>query len=159
MSNYHDILQAFTVEEFHTTDQEKQAFRACAELMLNVSEDFATATNLAMLLLANKSETFTPSEDFLAAHPANQPQAYSSQAAYIAFYLLYLCEKARSIKDIGEEQDLCTHYTTSCSGDMEVCGKCEDRAEINIPISCMTYRDVPPYHLGCRCRPLLRRSA
>ncbi|MDD3212272.1 MAG: hypothetical protein PHY64_01280 [Eubacteriales bacterium] len=156
MSNYHEILQAFTMDEFVANEQEKQAFRACAELLLNTSEDYATATTLAMLLLANKPGGFTPGEDFVEAHPDNQPKAYSSMGSYIAFYLLYLCEKARSVKEISDESDHCTHYSVSCAGDTDVCGRCEDRAELDIPIALMRYEDVPPYHLGCRCRPLLR---
>lgn len=159
MSEYHEILQAFTVEEYHTTEGEKQALRACAELLLTTSEDFATATTLATLLLAHKPEGFIPSEDFLEKHPDNRPEAYSGPAAYLAFYLLYLAEKARSAKDIGDERERCTHYTASGAGDSGVCGRCEDRAEIDIPIACMRYEDIPPYHLGCRCRPLLRMLA
>lgn len=156
MSTYHEILQGFTVEEFHTTEEQKQALRACAEILLVTSEDFATATTLATLLLAHTPEGFIPSEDFLDKHPDNHPDVYSSPVAYLAFYLLYLAEKARSANDIAAEQERCTHYSTSTAGDMEVCGRCEDRASIDIPISCIRYDDIPPYHLGCRCRPLLR---
>jgi hypothetical protein len=155
MSEYHKILQAFTVDELHTSEKEKQAIRACVDLMLSTSEDFATATSLSMLLLANKAGGFTPSEEFLEAHPDNHPEAYSSPAAYLAFYLLFLCEKARSAKDILDEQEHCSHYTSSCAGDTDTCWRCEDRAAINVPIALMSYETVPPYHLGCRCRPLL----
>jgi len=158
MSAYQEILQEFPVDELTATVQEKQAFRACAELMLNTSEDFATATTLAMLLLANKAGGFIPAEAFVAAHPDNHPDAYSSPVAYLAFFLLYLCEKARSAKDILDEQVRCSHYTSSCTGDAEACGRCEDRAAINVPIALMSYNNVPPYHLGCRCRPLLLRT-
>ena len=155
MSTYHEILQGFTVEEFHTTEENKQALRACAEILLVTSEDFATATTLATLLLANKPEGFTPSEDFLDRHLDNHPREYSGPATYLAFFLLYLAEKARSVKDIADEQERCTHYTASCADDLNVCGKCADRAEINIPVSLIRYEDIPPYHIGCRCRPLL----
>jgi hypothetical protein len=155
MSEYHEILQGFAVEELHTTEEHRQALRACAELLLTTSEDFATATTLAMLLLANQPEAFTPSEDFLEQHPDNHPREYSSPAGYMAFFLLYLAEKARSAKDIAGEAATCTHYSTSCTGDLNLCNKCADRAEIVIPISQMRYEDIPPYHLGCRCKPIL----
>lgn len=155
MSEYHEILQGFSVGEFHSTESEKQALRACAELLLTTSEDYATATSLAMLLLANKPEGFVPSEDFLEQHPDNHPREYSGPAAYVAFFLLYLAEKARSAKDIVGEAATCTHYTTACMCDLNICSKCADRGEVNIPIGLMRYEDIPPYHLGCRCKPLL----
>ncbi len=157
MSEYHEILQGFTVEEFHTSEEQKQAFRACAELLLNTSEDFATATSLAILLLANTPKGFTPSEDFLEQHPDNHPREYSSPSAYIAFYLLYLAEKARSAKDIADEVANCTHYCISCTEDLSICDKCSDRAGISIPVDQMCFEDIPPFHLGCRCKPLLLR--
>lgn len=156
MSSYHDILQSFPLDELTNSQQERQALRACAELMLNTSEDYATATTLAMLLLSNKPDGFIPSEDFMGAHPNNRPNTYNSISSYIAFYLLYLCEKARSVKEIDGEKELCTHYSVSCAGDTDVCGVCMDRSEIDIPIALMRYQLIPPYHLGCRCRPLLR---
>ena len=155
MSAYHEILQAFTVEELHTTENEKQSLRACAELLLTTSEDFSTATTLATLLLASNPEGFIPSDDFLERHPDNAPSAYSSRSVHLAFYLLYLAEKARSVMEIADEKNRCTHFSASSAGDMDVCGKCSDRAEINIPICLMRYEDIPPYHIGCRCRPLL----
>jgi hypothetical protein len=155
MSEYHKILQAFTVDELHTSEKEKQAIRACVDLLLSTSEDFATATSLSMLLLANKAGIFTPSVGFLEAHPDNHPEAYSSPAAFLAFYLLFLCEKARGVKDILDDQEHCSYYTSSCAEDADVCGRCEDHAAIGVPIALMSYESVPPFHLGCRCRPLL----
>lgn len=155
MSNYYEILQGFTVEEMHSTDQQKQAIRACVDLLLSTSEDFPTATMLATLLLANNADAFVPSEDFVEKYPDNHPSAYSGPTAYVAFYLLYLAEKARSISEILAEKSRCGYFTASCAQDQDSCGRCQDRAEINIPIDLMRYEDVPPYHIGCRCRPLL----
>ena len=93
------------VEEFHTAEEDKQALRACAEILLVTSEDYATATMLATILLANKPEGFTPSEDFLDRNPDNHPREYSGPATYLAFFLQYLAEKARSAKDIADEQE------------------------------------------------------
>jgi hypothetical protein len=155
MTCYHEIIQEFPVDELIANEQERQAIRACVDLMLSTSEDFATATSLSILLLANKAGRFAPSEAFLAAHPDNHPEAYSGPATYLAFYLLFLCEKARSAMDILDEQERCSHYTSSSAGDADTCGRCEDHAAISVPIALMGYDSIPPYHLGCRCRPLL----
>jgi len=157
MTSYHDIVQEFPVDELISTDKEKQAVRACVDLLLNTSQDFASATGLSMLLLANNAGGFTPADAFRDAHDDNRPEAYSGPAAYLAFYLLFLCEKARSVKDILDDADHCPYYTSSSAGDADVCGRCDNRAHIDVPTVLMRYEDVPPYHLGCRCRPLLCR--
>lgn len=56
MSDYRDILQGFKIDEFHATDERKQALRACAEILLTTSEDYATASTLALLMVVNKQD-------------------------------------------------------------------------------------------------------
>ena len=157
MSEYHEILQGFKIDEFHATDERKQALRACAEILLTTSRDYATANTLALFMVVNKQDGFEPTEDFIELHPLNHPREYSNRQAYIALYLLYLADKARNAKDIGAEAAACTHYTTACMRDYHMCSKCYDRSQVKIPIELMRYEDIPPYHLCCRCKPLLLR--
>ncbi|MDD3334139.1 MAG: hypothetical protein PHI98_01350 [Eubacteriales bacterium] len=160
-NQYHEILQGLSADELRLDMDGRQAVKACAELMLNMSVDFATATSLATLLAAHLKR-IEPTEDFAEGFEENTPAYYSSEVAYVAFFLLYLCEKIRSIDDILAEKGngfMCTHFLPKCAGDADVCDRCAEKVGRAIPIEQVAYDNVPPYHMGCRCRPLLMKEA
>ncbi|MEG2208661.1 MAG: hypothetical protein RR065_11190, partial [Clostridia bacterium] len=135
-------------------DKAKQAIKACAELMLNTSVDFATATSLATLLMAHLKH-IEPSEAFVEVCEENTPRYYSGEVTYVAFFLLYLCEKARMLNNILYEKHFgcqAACFLLKCADDLDVCDKCGEKAGRQIPIDQASYDNVPPFHLGCRCR-------
>lgn len=161
-NQYHEILQGLSADELRIGPHAKQAVKACAELMLNTSVDFATATSLATLLTAHIKHV-EPTEDFAEECEENRLSYYSGEVGYLAFYLLYFCEKVRSLNDILAENRngyvLCTHFLPKCMNDADVCDRCAEKAGRAIPIGQAAYDNVPPYHMGCRCRPLLMKEA
>ena len=156
-SDYSSILSGFSVDELRLDDRGKRAVKACADVLLNTSADFSTASVLSALLVAHLKRV-EPTEAFAAAREENRPEHYSGDISYVAFFLLFLCEKARNIGDILAEEASCTHFSASAAGDPDVCPRCDERAHIPMPISCLRYEDAPPYHMGCLCHPLLLKT-
>ncbi|MEG1884540.1 MAG: hypothetical protein RR224_12620, partial [Clostridia bacterium] len=133
---YYDILQGFAVDELRVDGKAKQAIKACAELMLNTSVDFATATSLATLLVAHLKHV-EPSEDFAAGCEENTPHYYSGEVAYVSFFLLYLCEKARTLSDLLYEKRFgcqAKHYLINGADDADTCDKCGEMADRKVPM-------------------------
>ncbi len=159
--SYSDIIQGLSADELCLNDRGKQAVKSCAELMLNTSVDFATATILGTLLMAHLKHV-EPSEDFAENYEENRPSYYSSEVTYLSFFLLYLCEKVRNLSDIlleNQPDNIATHFQINLAGDADVCDRCEDRQQHPIRVQDVAYDNVPPFHMGCRCQIIFVKEA
>lgn len=158
MIAHREIVNSFPLEEIEANTSTKFTVRSSIEYILATDASFSTAIKLADLILESCDEKIYPTDNFVHAHPDNNPEVYSSFEVWLALYLLMLSSKADNLYHIKMEMEngRCHHINIIGQNDKESCSLCKE-PKPQMDLKDCTYQNIPPYHISCRCGIIIRK--